>query len=211
MADDPTPMEVSSFSCADADTINRGVITPEGVRSSPPYNMHADDNLYADVGEFLVHTISTSVSSLFWVLGPPTNPLVPSTLSMDKFKAFYNHRRKLVGRRFDSRTLSVGMLDYKKDQLWELLAEWLAKKSFDLLEIARLLGILENHTRYARWARCWFCALQNTVKRVLFQGHKIIEWHYNKSNKKQAYLRALPTNLDHRVDTLIARDRAQLL
>jgi hypothetical protein len=126
--------------------------------------MHVDNNLYADVGECLVHTISTSVFALFWVLGPLTNSLVLSTLSMDKFEAYYDHRRKLVGHRFDSRTLSVGMLDYKKDQLRELLAEWRTKKSFDLLEIARLIGILENHTRYVRRARCWFCALQNTVR-----------------------------------------------
>lgn len=211
MATAPTPEEVRSFTRADPDELNRGVLDSEGQRLAPPYNMHVDDNLYADVGEFLVHTISTSVNSLFQVLGPPTNPLVPSPLSMDKFEAFYDHRRKLVGRRFDSRTLSVGLLDYKREQLQELLSEWSVKPSFELLEIAQLLGVLENHTRYARWARCWYSSLQNAVRRMLFQRHKILERIYSKAGKRQFLTRQLPSYLAHRVDTLIARDRAQLL
>ena len=105
--------------------------------------MHLDDALYADARIHLIHTICISIMALFWVLGFPDNPLVPSPLSSDKFEAFYNHRRKMVGRRFDSRTLSVGVLPYKLVQLRELLEEWMQKERYDLLEIARLLGILE--------------------------------------------------------------------
>jgi len=61
----------------------------------------------------------------------------------------------------------AGLLDYKLDQLQVLLHEWLEKPSFDLLEVATLLGILENHTRCARWAHCWFFTLQNAVRFIL--------------------------------------------
>jgi hypothetical protein len=103
-------VDISSFRPADRDTINSEVLDAAGERLAPPYNMHVDNALYADVGAHLIHTICSGVGALFRVLGMPTNPLVPSPLSTDKFECWYNHERKLVGRHFDSRRLSVGML-----------------------------------------------------------------------------------------------------
>ena len=207
----PSPEEVATFVPADVDGINVGVLGPNGERKPPPYNMHVDDALYGDVGEFLEHTICTSVSALFWVLGEPTDPLVPSPLSFDKFEAYYNHTRKMVGRRFNSRTLSVGMLDYKREQLSSLLADWAKRERFELLEIAQLLGSLENHTRYARWARCWYFALQNAVRRILHARYKILERLFKKAGLTAKYLSELPSHLAHRVSNLVSRDRAKLL
>ena len=126
--------------------------------------MHVDDALYADVGMHLIHTICISILALFSILGFPDNPLVPLPLSAGKFEACHMHSRKLVGRRFNSRTLSVGTLPHKLEQLQSLLREWDTKCSHKLLEMARLLGILENHTKYAKWAQCWYFALQNSVR-----------------------------------------------
>jgi hypothetical protein len=86
LAPEPTAPEVARFCPADRDTINVGVLDAAGARLAPPYNMHVDDNLYADVHSFIIHTICVSVGALFSVLGWPTNPLVPSPLSMDKFE-----------------------------------------------------------------------------------------------------------------------------
>ena len=210
-AEPPSPDVVSTFRVADKDTVNTGVLTDDGERMPPPYNMHVDDNLYADVRDKLEHTIAVSVASLFEVLGDPTNPLVPTPLSAEKFEAFYNHRRKLVGRLFDSRALTVGMLPYKRDQLRDLLTSWVSRTSYELLDIASLLGILENHTRYARWARCWYFSLQNAARRALFQRHKIISRIYARSGKEEGFLRSLPKGLHHRLHNLIAQDKAQLL
>ena len=93
--------------------------------------MHVDEALYGDVAQFLPHTIYTSVAALFGVLGEPTNPLVPSPLSLDKFESWYDHERKLVGRKFNLRTLSVGLLPHKQEQLLTLLDEWSTKTHFD--------------------------------------------------------------------------------
>ncbi|CAB9523034.1 hypothetical protein SEMRO_1369_G266880.1 [Seminavis robusta] len=173
--------------------------------------MHVDDNLYADVRAHLVRTICASVASLFDVLGPPTNPLVPSPLSGEKFESWYNHMRKLVGRRFNSRTLSVGMLPHKRAQLVELLQLWATRVSFDLLEIAHLLGTLENHTKYARWARCWCCALQNAVRRALVARFHIVQRRFNRRGKELHLRRELPSALLGRIESLILRERAKLL
>ena len=208
LATEPTPDEVASFRPADRDTINTGVLDARG---NSPYNMHVDDNLYADVPEFIIHTICASVGALFAILGMPTNPLVPSPLSLDKFEGRYDHRRKLVGRQFNSRTLSVGMLQYKRERLGDLLRQWSQPRSCDLLELAHLLGVLENHTKYARWARCWYCALQNHARRVLFTRYQILARRYSRKEMEIRFARQLPVTLLHRLDSLIARDRAQLL
>ena len=155
-----------------------------------------------------MHTICISILSLFWVLGFPTNPLVPSPLSSDKFEAFYNHQRKMVGRRFDSRTLSVGLLPHKLSQLLELLEAWMARATYGLLDIAHLLGVLENHTKYARWARCWCCALQNAVRRALQARYHIVMRRFNRQQREIQLRRELPGSMIGRLDALIMRDQA---
>ena len=211
LAAPPTPVEIAAFCPADADTINTGVLDANGDRLAPPYNMHVDDALYADVAQFLPHTIYTSVAALFGVLGEPTNPLVPSPLSLDKFESWYDHERKLVGRKFNSRTLSVGLLPHKQEQLLTLLDEWSTKTHFDLLEIAHLLGVLENHTKYARWARCWYFSLQNSVRRALTTRYQIVHRRYKRQDREFVLLRQLPPHLSDRMFTIIAREKAHLL
>ncbi|CAB9527062.1 hypothetical protein SEMRO_1935_G306360.1 [Seminavis robusta] len=130
---------------------------------------------------------------------------------MDKFESWYNHLRKLVGRRFNSRTLTVGMLPHKKDQLLELLQVWVSRSSFDLLEIAHLLGTLENHTKYARWARCWCCALQNAVRRALTARFHIVSRRFNRAGREVHLRRELPASLLGRIESLVLRERAKLL
>ena len=211
LAPEPPPEVVASFQPADPDSINTGVLDSSGSRLPPPYNMHVDDALYADVGTELVRTVCASIAGLFGILGFPTNPLVPSPLSSEKFEAWYNHERKLVGRLFNSRTLSVGMLDYKRQQLEALLKDWLSRGSYELLEIAHLLGVLENHTKYARWARCWYFTLQNNVRRILRQRHEILLRRYNRDQRELAFKRQLPGNLLDRMTHLISGERARLL
>ena len=136
----PTPEEGATFVPADSGNINTGALDENSDRLPPPHNVHVDDALCADVAEFLFRTIWASVGGLFEVLGLPDNPLVHFTLSLDKFEAWHNHLRKLVGHRFNSRTLSVGMLPYKKDRLLSLLLVSTQKESFELIELAHLLA-----------------------------------------------------------------------
>jgi hypothetical protein len=211
MAPAPTPTEVASFQPADRDTLNDGVLDQSGERLVPPYNMHVDDALYADVGTHLIHTICSSVGALFGVLGLPSNTQVPSPLSTDKFEGWYNHERKLVGRQFNSRSLTVRVLPYKRERLLQLLLQWASATSYDLLEIAQLLGVLENHTKYTCWAWCWYFALQNHALRALSTRYQIIRRRYKQQEQELRFTRQLPATLLHRVDTLVARDKAHLL
>ena len=65
LAPEPTPDEVAAFRPADADVINPGVLSLDGTRKPPPYNMHVDDALYADVGIHIIHSICVSILALF--------------------------------------------------------------------------------------------------------------------------------------------------
>ena len=93
----PTDEEVASFTPADADTLNPGVLDANGQRKSPTYPMHVHENLYADIQEFLPRTVTASAASLFDILGWPDNPWVPTPLSDEKLVTTYNHLRRLVG------------------------------------------------------------------------------------------------------------------
>ena len=208
--EDPPPG--TRFCPADPDSINCGVLDAAGNRLPPPYHMHVDDNLYADIKRYIIHTITVSVYALFEVFGWPGDGLVPSPLSNDKFDAKYNHLRKLVGRLFNSRDMTVGLLPYKRERLIEMLTEWQSRTTFDILQLAQLLGTLENHTRYTRWARCWFLALQNEARRILLARYAILARRAGSFLLKRRRLLAfLPGPLQHRVDALISRDKAAYL
>lgn len=208
----PSLEEVTAFVPADADALNTGVFLPCGTRRPPPFPMHVDDNMYADVRAFLVLGVCASAAGLFDLLGWPNPVLVPTPLSMDKLETKYNHQRRMVGRIFDARSLSVGMLAYKRDNLISLLAEWMAKPSFTIQEIAQLLGALDNHTKYARWARCWYFTLQNLIRAALTQRFYVVKRLHRKFERSAShYSRALPPSLAARLSTLVSRDKAALL
>lgn len=41
------------FAQASADALNQGVLNPDGSRQPPPYPHHVDDNLYADIADYV--------------------------------------------------------------------------------------------------------------------------------------------------------------
>lgn len=208
----PTMAESSAFTQADADDLHTGVFYSTGDRRPPPYPMHVDDNLYADIGPFLERTVSASAAALFDLLGWPNEMFVPTPLSMDKLESFYNHERRMVGRHFDSRRLTVGMLPYKRTSLLELLQLWVTKPDFTLTEIAQLLGTLDNHTRYARWARCWYFTLQNLVRLAMNKRYHALSRIANRFHQgNERYQFHLPTDIASRLHSLISKDKAAFL
>ena len=133
---------------------------------------------------------------------------------MEKLETLYTPTRKMVGRLFNSRTLSVGMLPYKREQLRSFLSDWCSRTCFNIQEIAILLGQLEDHTKYARWARSWYFALMNALRHCLVTRFKALEGYrirHKLSMKAYQYKTQLPKLLADRLSSLIARDKAQVL
>ena len=142
----PTPEYIAQFCPAEFDSLNLPPVNPDGTRQPPPYNHQVDDNVYGEVGHLLLKTLSCSALALYVLVGFP-NRYIPNLLSKDKLDTFYSHLRQIIGQLWNTRALTVGMLDSKKQHLLALLDGWLVpRKTFTIAEAASLLGQLENHT-----------------------------------------------------------------
>lgn len=212
MAPKPTEAEIATFQRADPDPSLPPVFDTAGRRLPPPFNHHVDDNIYADVEEHLVRSVSASAIALFEVLGYPDSR-VPNPLSLEKLETHYNHLRKALGNRINTRTLSVDILLYKREQVIELLSAWIIKEDFLIRELAELHGTLVSICQYNRWGRTLFCTLQNTMRLLLRQRYFIAQRHFRSRGKGilvQLEQRLSHTN-EHRLSSLVARAHAALV
>ena len=75
-----------------------------------------------------------------------------------------------------------------------------------------VLGQLDNHTRYVRWARCWYFCLTNCIRRDLNQRFHIVQRLRARTDARAAaWRKSLPRELGNRLVTLIAREKASIL
>jgi hypothetical protein len=206
-----TKEEVSRFAKANRDSQNTGVLDADGKRQAPPYRHHVDDNLYAEVAQFLERTVCASALALYEILGFPDGRQV-GALSMEKLDTMYRPERTAVGYHVNTRDMTVCLLQYKRDQSAEVIEPWLTGSTFTLLDGAELCGKLENASTCCRWIRPFFFSVQNTIRAALNEKWKKVQGYYIRQGieKVKAKYR-LPKNLERRLKPLIARDKALLL
>ena len=209
LAPPPTKAEIATFQRADRDSLNRGVIDANGQRRPPTFSHHVDDNLYADIDINMLPAVSSSALSLYTLLGFPTDR-TPNALSLDKLNTYYTHQRKLVGLHVDSRTMTVGLLEYKRDETLTKLAEWLKRDKYSIREAAEIHGTLESVTRYTRWGRALFFTLQNVFRKALEQQYHRIKRFYNREHQSDKIARDLPEQLMDRLSHLVAQVHGQV-
>jgi hypothetical protein len=109
LAPPPSAEEIAEFCPAEQDTLNSGVLDASGNRLPPQYDHHVDENLYADVQQYMRLAVSASVLALYDVLGFPSVD-VPDPMSQEKFKTKYDHLQKTVGYHINTRRLVDGIL-----------------------------------------------------------------------------------------------------
>lgn len=211
----PTPEEIATFMPAEFDSINRPPLLDSGERLPPPFNHQVDDNLYGDVGDYMERGIACSVLALYIILGFP-GPYIKDLNSKEKLDTHCGPERPMVGRLWNTRTMTVGMLDHKREFLISLLTEWTGpKQAFLLEEAAALLGLLENHTRYVRWAKIWMAVLYNEFAALMLQVYHVMHRQWMRDPKKAKHYEAmasgLPNILQFRLKSIIARDKASFL
>jgi len=207
----PSRMTIAGFTSAEPDSQNLGVLNPDGSRKPPPYHHHVDDNVYADVKEHMVLTLSASALGLFTVFGFP-QPEVPNPLSLKKLNTRYGPDRKILGYSIETRRMVVALLVPKRQQIVALLKEWTIQPTFDLREASSLHGILESISRYSLWGRTWFFALQNCIRQTMQPLYYPLKRRYEKSGRiAQITALLLPRSLMKRLTSLIAREQAALL
>ena len=204
------PPADSQYAQAATDSLNQGVILPDGTRRSPTYDHHVDDNMYADVREFMPLTIAASILSLYVVLGFPS-PTCRDALSWDKFEASFSHERKIIGIWWDTRRLTVSLPSYKREQLIETLALWSEKDSFFLLEAAELLGSLVDASLLCRWGPITFFAIQNAIRRALASRYHKVAGYFSRQGLMERFSEDLPPNLESRALSLVSKQMARVL
>jgi hypothetical protein len=206
----PNMATIATFIRANPDSQNQGVFEVDGSRLPPTFDHHVDDLMTAEIAELLPRTIAASITSLYEVLGYPTQ-YTPDPLSRDKFEALHTHRRKLVGWIIDTRRLVVELPEYKREQIVTLLGEWLHAVHFTLKEAAELHGTLNDIAFAHRWGKSYFVLLQQTLRRSLKLRYWQIAAVHKRRKTKARFAKLLPAHLQSRVDALVARDQSRIL
>ena len=206
-----TPAERASFTKALPDSINKGVLDAMGNRRPPTYDHHVDDNMYADITEFLPRAAFASIIALYEIVGYP-NGKIPDPISWDKFETTHGHIRRVVGWDFNTRELTFTLPNDKRTALTDLLATWLTKAQCTLLEAATLHGtLLANASKAYRPGRALFFGFQNALRRAIQNRYHQVKGYYNRDKQTKILSAQLPKDLHTRLDNLIARDIAALL
>jgi hypothetical protein len=207
----PTAAEIQTFVQANRDSKNPGVLDDNGNRMAPWFRHHVDDNIYAEIARYLARTVCSSALSLYEILGFPDGRQI-GALSMEKLDTMYRPQRTTVGYRLDTRSMTVGLLPYKRDQTIEIIEPWLTTPTFTLLQGAELCGKLESASTCNRWIRPYFFSVQNTIRAVLTTKWKSVQGYYTRMGIDKVKARyGLPKHLERRLIPLIARDKALLL
>lgn len=205
-----TPEEQATFTVAIADSQNKGVLDANGARIAPRYNHHVDDNMYGDISEYMERTTAASVISLYEILGYPDGS-IPDPISWDKFASSHGHKRRVVGWEFNTRTLTFSLPSDKRAAIVKLLAEWLTKTDYNLMNAAKLHGKLADASRANRKGRAQFFAFQNAIRRALHRKFTQVRGYYKRQGKERLLRAQLPKHLHSRINSLIAKDMASLL
>jgi hypothetical protein len=207
----PSPQEISQFASAVRDSKNPGSPVPtHGFGPSPGFFHHVDDNMYATLRGSMARALSASVISLYELLGYP-NPLTPDPLSRDKLHTTYDHLRRLLGKDVDSRRLMVSLPPDKRADTINLLRLWIPRHHFTILELAQLIGVLENNATLCRWAKSDYFVLLNCLRTQLRATYHIVVRQVKSAKKYQLLKVRLPHHLEIRLISVIARDVAALL
>ena len=124
---------------------NRGIINSNGTEKPSPHHIYVDGDLMGDIRRRLVHTLAAAIQSVFIIMGFPETFLRPCAMALDKWKLLsVNHILILLGRLWNTRTMTVGITDdYRNDAIHLLNTIWHeGRRSFDVRELERLIGKL---------------------------------------------------------------------
>jgi len=170
---EPSAADIQSIMRIPPDRLNPGVVSFTNKEAdTPPYVHHVDDNLYGALRRNIHRAIAASILALYAVVGDPV-PNQPDPFSYEKFDLICNHRRKITGVMIDTRTMFLWLPDYKRKEIVDLLAHWLTKKEFTIIEGLELQGVLMNAARFNNWGRIRFFILQGVISTVLRQRYQI--------------------------------------
>src|SRR6056300_235796 len=208
----PTPEDIRAFTPADRDSLNQGVLHPDGSRKPPLFRHHVDDCIYADIQATMIQTVSASVIALYTVLGYPNAAKgIRDCVSWEKFQSTFTHRRHTLGWDIDSRRLTVGLPHKKKLSLLARLQTTLESPRLTIRELAVLLGHLGNATTVKRDMRCSFFNLERVLRMLLHSRyHATVGW-FSRRDRVASLQKQFPDHLHHQLEGIVSRQVANYL
>ena len=172
----PEPEQDVNFAPAEKDKYNQGVFDENGRRKPTEYNMHVDDNLYAEVGILRMKmAMRYSIHALHQVLGGDDPATRPNLVDIEKFiRDVIGHRRTQLGVTIDTRLLRVEMTEKKRIYILNILkTTWGPhRRSFTISEAAQLLGMIMDAARTCHWGIFLFISLQQAMSRLLNNNYR---------------------------------------
>ena len=127
--------------------------------------MFVDDNLMAEIRQYIRPAMAASIEALFRLLGYPDQDLRKSPLCMEKFLlAVCLYVKVQLGKEINTRTMTVHMSSKMFDKLLQDINNWHShQKSFTILQAAKLLGIIEHAASYVIWAKFLYYGLRHSI------------------------------------------------
>jgi hypothetical protein len=201
---DPATDDERPFGKANKDSLNPGVLNADGSRQPPEYAAHVDDNIYADVEEFLPLTIAASVTALEDVFGG-NHPNQEPVLSDEKLHLFYQEFRTLLGHEPDSRSMKVRISRRRREKILAFIREegWLEKhKKATIKEIAQLLGMLQSACEFFDWGMAQLLVMQDLLRGCIQRGFNLAQQNKRIHKTVDDAHRDMPKNYHYRLQYL---------
>ena len=170
----PEPDHETLFVQAIADVLNQGVLDDHGNPVPTEHHMFVDDNLIAEIKSRMKQAQAASIESLFILLGRPEPEFRKVAVCMEKFvQSLCSHERVQLGLLVNTRKMTVSLPPDKVAKLIRELKHWHSgRRSFNVLQAARLVGLLQHAAQVCVWARFLLVALQHSIQIALHYNEK---------------------------------------
>lgn len=202
IAEDPPSAPPRLFAPANLDELNPSVISPDGSREAPPFAHHVDDNLYADIAQYVYQGLAASKIGLYMVLGFPT-PKQPDTFSDEKCNTTFTHERRILGTIVNTRTMMLSLPPDRRTKITAALDKWAGSKEFTLLEACSIFGSMSSICDVAPWAKPYLYTIQNLLSRAISAAYKAHRTKRRVAQLTKKYTAVLSPRLLHRLQPLV--------
>ena len=131
--------------------------------------MFVDDSLFAQIREYIKHSMAASIEALYSVLGFPETAKRHDPLSLDKyFESVCSYIRTQLGIVINTRDMSIGLSEKKRLSILDELSHWHnRRRSFTLLQGVVLCGSLEFWANTSPWVRFLYHQLRLSINNCL--------------------------------------------
>ena len=185
------------FACANADSMNTGVFDEDGNRLPTKFTAHVDDNIFAEVAQYLKRSVAASIVSVDEAFGG-SHEYQEDVLSDEKLHLLYKETRLLLGHLPNSRSMTVEISPRRREKTIQFILEegWLdSRTSASIRDIARLLGLMQSICNIFLWGQAQILVLQQLLATAVQRGYQLARQNYRLDKKIRDERAQVPAGL----------------